>query len=178
MYANFDDSVALRAPSACLPLGAQDVTPGAPPWPPPPLASGYGIVTGLPPGLDGSFQAIRANQQGVMCRTALHPGNQPRHPGQDALRADYPTKLQMGPHPRGDRHPDNTTLLLDADCIGLALARVPGWLDQRRMHGLALPARAVPPRRHRPLVQLQSHPPRLLRPTVAAYAGRMWSWSP
>ena len=64
------------------------------------------------------------------------------------------------------RHPDDATLGLDADLIGLDVPEIPGLLDQMLLHGLALVASTCLPRCDRPLVKPKGHDDRLQRAAV------------
>src|SRR5438874_313544 len=170
-----DDAVALRAPSERLDacgravdnaavglddtallvalhhLGDQDVAPWTQPWPSA-RARAHRIAKGLANRSDVRMQPISTEQQRTGRGAAADALDQPPDQGQVALLADLAAQPQAGLHHHGHGHPDNTALLLDAQLIGLHLSDVPWLLDQRLMHGLALPPRARPPIRSRAFV--------------------------
>src|SRR4030095_16950463 len=86
-------------------------------------------------------------------RTASYPLDQPPDQGQVTLLTDLAAQPQPRLNHHGQGHPHDAALFLDAELIGLHLPKVPGLLDKRLVHGLALTARAGPPLGDRPLVE-------------------------
>src|SRR5215813_578780 len=125
-------------------LGDQDMAPRAQPWPSA-LPRVYGIAKGLPNSSDVGHQAIGAEQQRTVRRTAAHPLDQPPDQGQVTLLTDLTAQPQARRDHHGQRHPDNTALFLDAQLIGLHLSQVPWLFDEVFLHGLPLSPGACPP---------------------------------
>jgi len=81
--------------------------------------------------------------------------------------ADLAAQPQARLDHHGQRHPDNATLFLDADLIGLHLPQVTWVLDQMLMHPLALPAQAGPP----------IHDGAFVEPKTATIASTGYPWA-
>src|SRR5438270_2563833 len=141
-------------------VGAQDGAPGPQPRPPA-RARAHGLATGRAHRSDGRTQPISTAQQRTGRGAAADALDQPPDQGQVALLADLAAPPQAGLHHHGHGHPDHTALLLDAQLVGLHLSEVPWWLDQRLLHGLALPPRARPPIRSSAFVEAKRRHQRL-----------------
>src|SRR2546423_7052676 len=88
--------------------------------------------------------------------TAADPLNPPSDQGHVPLFAALAAQPQARLDHHGQRHPHDAALFLDTQLIGLHLPQVAWLFDQILVHGLALTARAGPPRRYGALVKPKS----------------------
>src|SRR5215510_5421629 len=133
-------------------LGDEDMAPWSPPGPSA-LARIYRITKGLPNGTDVGHQAIGAAQQWTVRGTAPHALDQAPDQRQITLLTDLNAEPQARLDHHGQRHPHDAALFLDPEFVSLYLSQVAWLLDQRLVYGLALTARAGPPRRDSTLVE-------------------------
>ena len=133
-------------------LGAEKRAPWAQ-WGSSALARLHGVAKGLANGSNIGHQAIGAAQQRTVRGTAPHALAQAPEQRQVALLTDFPAEPQPGLHHHGQGHPHDAALFFHAQLIGLHLSQVAWLLDKILVHGLALTARASPPRRDGALIK-------------------------